>query len=374
MLRMLLAVALLLGINGAMGDEFFVSPDGSTDYPTIQDAVDAASLGDIISLHDGYFQGVGNRDIALYARHLQFRSISDNPHACVIDCQGASRAFRLYSDDQSSFSGISFINGRAVLSEGGNWQANCGGAVFVESGSPSFNACIFGDNTAGDDGGALFLQASVGLGFIVQDCQFIANDANGSYGTSLGGAIRVAGLGFGTIQSSLFTGNQSAHSGGALAVGYQPSWAVEILNCTIAHNHCSSYGSAIYLDTNSRLHIQASIISNNTGGGSYWMVCGEIVELEVSCTDAFGNDGADWPLHHACFAPFDAGDVYGNFSLDPEYCSSTPETDLNYRLQDDSPCLPETSPCGEFVGANNDLPCSHPAVLESSWGQVKSLY
>jgi len=41
----------------------FVDSNGMGDYPTIQDAVDAAQTGDVVVLRPGIYTGDGNRDI-----------------------------------------------------------------------------------------------------------------------------------------------------------------------------------------------------------------------------------------------------------------------------------------------------------------------
>ena len=59
--RLTLALVLLIGSAAqATAGTYVVNPDGSGDYATIQDAVDAASNGDFIHLGDGTFMGTGN--------------------------------------------------------------------------------------------------------------------------------------------------------------------------------------------------------------------------------------------------------------------------------------------------------------------------
>jgi len=67
-----------------------VYPDGSGDAPTIQAAIDSCSGGDIIELGDGVFSGPGNRDLIGAEIWFVLRSQSNNPEACIIDCQGSA--------------------------------------------------------------------------------------------------------------------------------------------------------------------------------------------------------------------------------------------------------------------------------------------
>ncbi len=67
-----------------------VYPDGSGDAPTIAAAIDSLSTGDVIELGDGVFTGDGNRDLYNMEKGFVLRSQSNNPEACIIDCQGSA--------------------------------------------------------------------------------------------------------------------------------------------------------------------------------------------------------------------------------------------------------------------------------------------
>jgi len=84
-LSFLIAAVLASFANAA---SFIVSPDGSSEYPTIQDAITAAAPGDSILLEDGVFSGVGNYEISFQGKDLILCSISGNPEDCIIDILG----------------------------------------------------------------------------------------------------------------------------------------------------------------------------------------------------------------------------------------------------------------------------------------------
>ena len=95
-----------------------MAPDGSGDYPTIQDALDCAPCdGDIVELSAGTYTGVRNRDLDFQGRSLTLRGASGRDSA-VIDCQQAGRGFWLHSGEDSTtvITDLTVRNG-AALSE-----------------------------------------------------------------------------------------------------------------------------------------------------------------------------------------------------------------------------------------------------------------
>jgi hypothetical protein len=65
-----------------------------------------------------------------------------------------------------------------------------------------------------------------------------------------------------------------------------------------------------------------------------------------------------------------------DFALDPIFCFYTPPSTNPYFLHSDSPCLPAAEPCGpgSYLGFNPTVGCTGPAVEESAWSTIKSLY
>jgi hypothetical protein len=88
----LTALVILIGSAPAMATTYLVNPDGSGDFATIQDAIDASSADDTILLGDGTFTGVGNRDLEI-RRPLIFMSAGGDPALCVVDAEGEPLGF-----------------------------------------------------------------------------------------------------------------------------------------------------------------------------------------------------------------------------------------------------------------------------------------
>ena len=65
----------------------------------------------------------------------------------------------------------------------------------------------------------------------------------------------------------------------------------------------------------------------------------------IYCTDLFGNSLGDWVGSIA-----DQSLIQDNMSADPVFCSANPDLDLEFFLQDGSPCGPDANSCGT-IGA-----------------------
>ena len=106
----------------AGGAVHMVLPDGSGDFPTIQQALLAADSCDVILLADGTFAGDENHNLDFLGKPITLRSASGNPAACTIDCtigpgdpDIAHRAFEFHNLEDSSavVRDITIYNGSA---------------------------------------------------------------------------------------------------------------------------------------------------------------------------------------------------------------------------------------------------------------------
>ncbi len=176
----LLGAWLLLAVN-AGATTYLVRPDGSGDFPTIQAAVNASVIGDVIELADGTFRGFGNRDVDYWGRAITIRSQSGDPETCVIDCDGSQtqphRAFLIHAE-------VSWL-----ALEGITVQRGChswGGAVSCEDGGPIVRRCRFiGNRSLGSEGGAVYCGGS---GCVIEECYFRENGALHGGGASICGS------------------------------------------------------------------------------------------------------------------------------------------------------------------------------------------
>lgn len=138
-----------------------------------------------------------------------------------------------------------------------------GGALYIRGGIANISRSVFSGNSSGDTGGAIYAYDHAGL--TIRDSVFISNTA------PAGGAIESRDTsGSVNISGSTFSGNTatdtSGKGGGAIAL--YGSGASVIENSTFTGNTTAgSEGSAIYLYTTS-LTLRNVTISGNTGSSA----------------------------------------------------------------------------------------------------------
>jgi hypothetical protein len=82
---LLLTSYLLLHLP-VLGGTLHVFPDGTGLFPTIQSAIDAATLMDTVLLAPGVYTGVGNRKLDFGGKDITLRGEGD-PEVTILDCE-----------------------------------------------------------------------------------------------------------------------------------------------------------------------------------------------------------------------------------------------------------------------------------------------
>jgi hypothetical protein len=386
----------------AMGTVFTVEPDGSGDFPTIQVALVAAADGDEIVLGDGIFAGDGNRDIDFLGKAVTVRSLSGDPAACTIDCQGSEvdqhRGIIFQTDEgpDSVVDGITIMHGW-LDSYGGHFG---GGIYCVDDASPTIRNCVLYRNEAPYGGGmcggahsvigecAFVENVSVRGGGAarmpnaeLEDCAFVRNSA------TYGGGVYIRSSCSPTFTGCIFEDNAASHSGGALhmeqhcnpvfshctitgnssqiggAVDVSIECAPSFVSCTLHENSCTYTGSVSSYEY-SLVTFENSIISFGTAGRAVSCYDSEVV---LTCCDIYGNADGDWVGYVA-----DQYGVSGNISEDPLFClDENPDEPL--ALHGGSPCAPDHNPACGLIGAW-DVACGVTPTEETSWGAVKASF
>jgi hypothetical protein len=359
------------GTYTCRADTFEVAADGSGDAPTIQNAIDMASNADLILLRDGVFSGPGNRDIDYGGRRIRVRSISDNPAACIVDCEGSAtdphRGFVFDSgeDTEVVLRGVTIANG---------YTTDSGAAVRITGASPSIENCIVtnarvdGDGTAG---GAIYVGPGGTAGYSaprIQDCTIVAPNTCGvridddavdgpsqnpvlngvevryaeGNGVELGDTASVSGLfiyachatGVVASMSSPLTIATSTIAGcreGAL----RSQGTIHMIQTTVVVNFDTGPGPAVMHSSGADLSFTDCLLAFN-----HVNLFGDVGGVAIACSDVYGNSGGDYvgPLEGKL------GES-GNISIDPEFAN------LEYEITISSPCYMTHNPCGHSIGA-----------------------
>lgn len=315
-IRVAVSMCCCVGIASAavLGDTINVCWDGSGNYLTIGEALDAAAPGDEIVVCDGTYSGPGNKNLRI-DRPIVLRS-ANGPERCIIDCEGEGRAFVLTAGTLDGFTIANAsmpdelggaIQGLGILSDAPITIRNCrfignlareGGAISCTGDAFTILDCTFIENLAvGCGGGAVFCD---GGSPTIMSCSFIDNSA--AYGGSGGRSCSYPGSGGAvycyyadaSIVDCAFTGN-SARGGGAIFVDY--SNAV-ISGCTLVSNSASrgTGGGGIFLYSGNSTIVNCSIIGNelehNYGGsGIFATVDAQVYVRNSVIRDNRGQSG-----------------------------------------------------------------------------------
>jgi predicted outer membrane repeat protein len=395
---------------------------GSGDYETIQEGLDAASAGDTVLVLPGTYTGSGNRN-------LDFRGLGivllgeSGASGTTIDCEEVDRAF-LFDDGEGpdavveGFTVLDGATGRGgavrIDSSSPTMRAcvfrDCtstgdGGAILADQGAPAFDSCVFEDNSAEDRGGAVYLLRSPAT---FTGCSFARNSAD--YGGAFYGRLPAVPA----FEDCTFLGNASSRTGGAVRLyGCSPTFS----NCRFEDNR-PDRGGVVYGEYSSPVFSYCTFWDNRAGytseGGRdihlyhtdiwdaviesctfsgwgigtqgdyllYFEDCAPRVERSIigffNRGPAMQCEGAGTPTVTNCViygnegGDVPCGDHYDNLFDDPLICNIY-EDDLALCLN--SPCLPANNPWGVLIGAH-DLGCGSclSPVERVSWGQIKALY
>ena len=291
---------------------FYVDANGSNPTPpyvswdnaatTIQDAVDAATNGDVILVTNGLYQtgwrsldGSATNRVAV-TNSLTLRSVN-GPAVTVIDGGGAMRCVSLA--DGATLEGFTLQNGM-VAANGGGVAGDTTNALVIN--------CIITQNNAQYGGGIFQCTAS--------RCIISTNSAyyNGYYGTGGGANGSI-------LNDCRLDGNFGYEYGGAAVNS-------TLNNCTVTGNN-----SRIYGNTFDSCIVNNCIVYFNYGVYVYY---NGIQLIPVEYTDNGGGN-----CNYCCITPDPGGT--GNITDDPLFVDAA---NGDFHLQTNSPCI---------NAGNNDL-------------------
>jgi parallel beta-helix repeat protein len=367
----------------------YIKHDGTGDFATIQDGVNASSAGDTVLLAAGIYTGVGNKDIDYLGKAITVTSES-GPDVTIMDCEGLGRGFIFQSGEGSSsvVSGLTILNGNAPYSEGDG--------ICCKAEWPTYKASptITNNTFSGHPGRVIYCGGTHPADQVsptITHNEFIGNAGVAIYSAwsysvithnTFTGKLSVE-TGIECYESSPNISNNTFNSNGFAINCYTNSKAVITDNTfsgngtgiycyeampTISNNTLSGnsapYGGGIYCRSDIMM-LQATIENNIIafsieGEGIY---CGSGGTPTVTCCDMYGNAGGD-------ALPPGVIDGGGNLSADPLFCD--PGND-EYTLALNSPCTQDNHPLGVLVGAW-PVGCEPIAVERATWGRMKAMY
>ena len=382
-----------------------------SEFPTIQDAIHAASASDTVLVASGTYSGSSNRNLDFQGKDIVVLS-EHGPEATVIDCQESGRAFVL--DDGETWAAT--IEGFTITNGYVGGQDATGGAIYCDAASPTILNCVITANVstlhgggigcrngseariidclisdnAAEGGGAFYSNACA---VSIVNCTITGNNGNGITCSDMvtpaiiegciiagnttasglrGGGIRCEG-GPAFIRGCVISENSANFGGGIHHTG---STELVIEDCLIAGNYASSWGGGIFCEYGGSPSIVGCTISGNRAGAGGGIRCGAsgagsimIAEETIiwgNCATT-GNQvyvgSASSSITFICSAVDSKGvDGIGHIEYsgqqvfaDPLFCDArscdqAPTSAGNYQLSDASPCLEAHSPCGESIG------------------------
>ncbi|MCH2134255.1 MAG: hypothetical protein MK116_10935 [Phycisphaerales bacterium] len=241
------AVSCTLAVH-AIGAELNVPGE----YPTIQEAIDAASAGDTILVGPGVYDGPIDIN-----ENVQIIS-TDGAETTAID--GSSTSDSVVSIVQRNhftlLKGFTIQNGDGGTPVGQDETIIVGGGVRILGGFPSIESCVFENNHSGYGGGV----HSDGAFVTIRDCVFRGNSA-------------------------------SANAGGALAI----NGGVEFDSCVFDDNFATQDGGGVKIVKGTSMIRNCQITNNSAldGGGLFWYAeeeTGPLVVMDTVITGNMAND------------------------------------------------------------------------------------
>jgi predicted outer membrane repeat protein len=287
-----------------------VNPEGTGDFPTIQQAIDAAWDGDTVELTDGVFTGAGNRDIDMGAQAITLRSQSGNPENCIIDCEGTyadpHRGIYLTDEDMGQS-----VEGMTIR---GGWAQESGGGIYATESGVNISNCVIADCAAGED-----------------NVMLVQGYGGGMYlGTGCSGAV----------SGCVIAGNQALYGGLGGGTYVYDGAAITFANCTFVSNLADS-GAGICVSGGSTVDIENTILAYNILGGA--AKCDVTSSATATCTDAYFNEGGNWS---GCLAGQNG--INGNIYAPPRFCNLAAG---DYHIHNTSWCAPANSGGCGLIGA-----------------------
>lgn len=324
----------------------------SSQYSTIQAAINACNNGDTVVVAPDTYTGPGNRAIYFNGKAITVRS-ETGPENCIIDGEGYGAPGFLFTNAETE---NSVLDGFTIT----NFNS-CG--IYCYSSSPTIRNCIISNNTATYGGGIDCREYSHPN---ITKCVIRGNTSTtGGYG---GGGIFCNWGCDPKISNCVITSNSAAYRGGGIyfrhfchlklinceiskntaydggGICHAMFDRLEIINCTIAENIASNNGGGLYLDyVGPPITISNSNLWGNTASNSGNQIFKEgyrIPTFSFCDIEGCGGSGGGWDSALG-------NDGGNNIDIDPRFVDSGAG---DYHLIPNSPCNNAGDPSGSYAG------------------------
>ncbi|MEE2907308.1 MAG: hypothetical protein VX527_05680, partial [Planctomycetota bacterium] len=202
---------------------------GGCDYSNIQDAINASSSGDTITISAGTYSEHGLQTLGKNVT-IEGTLNSDGSLATTIDGEGAGSVFDL----RVSGGGARPVFKNLVITGG---SADYGGGIYCKDATVRVIGCEIDGNTSIKGGGGIYCGKDGSV--LIRDCTVSNNSATDS-SNAHGGGVWCDQLGVTTIALCTVQGN-TAYSGG----GVSCNGSVSISSCDISSNVATGGGGGI---------------------------------------------------------------------------------------------------------------------------------
>lgn len=305
-----------------------VNWDGTGDFLTIQDAIDAAVYGDIINVKPGtYIENVTLKNgVAV---------VGEGADECIID--GGSNGPVIYStkcNSQTILKSFTITNGSGYINQYGR---SLGGGMYNNHSNPTITYCVFTGNSV-EYGGGIYNDNRSNPE--IRTCLFIDNIAEW-----WGGGIVNYHYSNPKVLSCNFYKNIARYGGGIYNYNFCNA---EIRNCVFKENIATSEiyfscGGGIYNDKESNSFISNCLFIDNTvsdaGGGVYNRSSSPTV---INC--AFNGNWAN--IYGGAIGNFKASNpTVANCILWKNRANHDGNEVYNIELSGYEPCIPYLSYC-----------------------------
>lgn len=280
--------------------------DWSTAATNIQDAVDAANVGDTVLVTNGVYKtgsradeyDVSNRVAVTKPIILQS---ANGPAVTLIDGGGAVRC--VYLTNNTTLVGFTLTNGVA--------SGNGGGGVWCEDFSAVVTNCLLSDNSTA-------IQGAGAYGGTLNNCTLTNNNLNGFFNAGGGAA-------YCSLDNCILVGNNAVNTAGGGV------YACTLNSCLVSGNYAYQDGGGAYFSTLNN----CTLVNNfawDEGAGADGSTLNNCIEYYNRNT---GYDFVTSTYNNCCTEQL-PNNGEGNFTNAPLFVDYTGS---DFHLQSNSPCI-----------------------------------